>query len=475
MDRPPVWSLRYALPAAAAVAAMALVAFWAAGWPPFAPAAPSPQARGAIDRDDEGRQEVWLRPASPFGRLHALDPAPPADGARETATAASSPASLSPASPSPASGLLSAPPTPPPFLGQPAAPAAVAAADPNAGIADLPAPPLAPDAPGDPAAPPAEGQSDALLDLPDPGLPPRRPTFESDRPAPLPPRRPGDLVLAYAPTAAAPAQPLAPGLAPAPTPTPPSVAVAPPVAPSLAPPVAPPVAPPLKPAETAPTGPAGTGEIGSPVFVRIFKREGVLELYVKKAGRFALKKRFEVCKMSGRIGPKLRSGDYQAPEGFYSVTARQLNPNSQYHLAFNVGYPNAFDRQRGRTGSAIMVHGDCVSIGCFAMTNKGIEEIYGYVAAALKGGQREVPVHIFPFRMTNSAMASAGAPVKGGGGFAALFTPIAAGASENADFWRNLKEGYDAFESTGQPPAAYACKGRYAFSAGPGCQRIAGW
>jgi murein L,D-transpeptidase YafK len=202
-----------------------------------------------------------------------------------------------------------------------------------------------------------------------------------------------------------------------------------------------------------------------------------LELYVRQNGRFALKKTYQVCKMSGRVGPKLKSGDYQAPEGFYQVTARQLNPNSQYHLAFNVGYPNAFDRQNGRTGSAIMVHGDCVSIGCFAMTNKGIEEIYGYVAAAIKNGQREVPVHIFPFRMSESAIARE----SGGGGLASLFaardteTTLASGAGQWGDFWRDLKKGYDLFERTGEPPLAYACKGRYAFSPGPGCQRIAGW
>jgi hypothetical protein len=464
VDRPPVWSIRHALPAAVA-AATALVALWAAGWPPFGGDAARPKARQAAERG-EPSQEVWLRPALPFGRLHPLDP--PQATERETPPAAS--------------GLLAAPPAPPPFLDRPVPPA-IAATRPNPDLATMPAPPLAPDAVGDLAATPAAPDAEALLDLPDPGLPPRRPFFESDRPAPTPPRRPRDLVLAYAPSSASPlAATPAPGpvvgLAPAPGPVPPAAAVAPPVAPAVSPPVAPPVvppvAPPVKPAEIAPTGPGGDGELGSPVFVRIFKREGSLELYVKKAGRFTLKKRFDVCKMSGRIGPKLKSGDYQAPEGFYAVTANQLNPNSQYHLAFNVGYPNAFDRQKGRTGSAIMVHGDCVSIGCFAMTNKGIEEIYGYVAAALKGGQREVPVHIFPFRMTASAMAGAGATASRGG-LAALFTPIAAGTSENAEFWRNLKEGYDVFESTGQPPAAYACKGRYAFSAGPGCQRIAGW
>jgi hypothetical protein len=228
-------------------------------------------------------------------------------------------------------------------------------------------------------------------------------------------------------------------------------------------------------ATIVPRGPSGSGEKGSPVFVRVFKKEGVLELYVRSGGRYTLKKSFPICKYSGKLGPKLKNADYQAPEGFYAVTSRQLNPNSQYHLAFNIGYPNAFDRQLGRTGSAIMVHGDCVSIGCFAMTNKGIEEIYGWVAAALKGGQREVPVHVFPFRMSSSAIARE----TNGGGFASLMgaDPVPGGGTAQwRDFWTNLKEGHDIFERTGEPPTAYACRGRYAFGAGgAGCQRIAGW
>lgn len=317
------------------------------------------------------------------------------------------------------------------------------------------------------------------FDTLEPLLPPIRPHFDelAEKIAPLPPRRPNGLDVAaitkedaaaavakLAPPAVAPLAPpqsllaLAPTLAPQAA-TPPAVSVAPQA---------------LPPNISVPQGAPGSGQIGSPVFVRIFKKEGALELYVRQNGRYALKKSFQVCKMSGRVGPKLKTGDYQAPEGFYSVTARQLNPNSQYHLAFNVGYPNAYDRQNGRTGSAIMVHGDCVSIGCFAMTNKGIEEIYGYVAAAIRNGQREVPVHIFPFRMSDSAIARETT----GGGIASLFTrdsePTGA-TSQWGDFWRDLKKGYDLFERTGEPPLAYACKGRYAFSPGAGCQRIAGW
>lgn len=279
--------------------------------------------------------------------------------------------------------------------------------------------------------------------LPPPPLPPRSPfRVEPDAPLspllapPLPPLRPREVAAL------------------------PTVSDAPPLAPTT--PLAPDARPPL-PAQ-------GPFAKGSQAFVRIFKQEGQLELWLKREGRYALYKSFPICKWSGKLGPKVKEGDYQSPEGFYSVTTRQLNPNSAYHLAFNVGFPNAYDRQHGRTGSALMVHGDCVSVGCFAMTNKGIEEIYSWIEAALRGGQREVPVHIFPFRMTRTAIAREA----GGTLFASLFH--AAPQTGLRGFWDNLKEGYDLFEKTGEPPEAYACNKRYMFNgAGAGCRRIAGW
>lgn len=123
--------------------------------------------------------------------------------------------------------------------------------------------------------------------------------------------------------------------------------------------------------------------------------------------RYALFDSYPICAFSGGPGPKLAEGDGQSPEGFYEVGRRQLNPDSAYHLAFDLGFPNALDRMLGRTGSYLMVHGSCVSIGCYAMTDHGITEIYGLVAAALEAGQPGVPVHVFPFRMTPSAMAAA--------------------------------------------------------------------
>jgi murein L,D-transpeptidase YafK len=146
--------------------------------------------------------------------------------------------------------------------------------------------------------------------------------------------------------------------------------------------------------------------------------------------------------MSGKLGPKLKEGDLQAPEGFYEVGKKQLNPMSRFHLSFNVGYPNAYDRYHGRTGSLIMVHGSNVSIGCFAMTDPVIEEIYLLVEAALKGGQEAVKVQVFPFRMTPEKMSA----VEG----------------EWAGFWRDeLWPGYERFERTGVPPEVGVREGRY--------------
>ena len=185
-------------------------------------------------------------------------------------------------------------------------------------------------------------------------------------------------------------------------------------------------------------------EFGAPVFMRIFKQEKALELWVGSRGRFQRFKTYDICVYSGGLGPKLRTGDLHSPEGFYAVGPENLNPLSQRHLSFNLGFPNAYDRMHGRTGSFLMVHGGCSSIGCYAMTDRSIEEIFTLAAAALRAGQRRFPVHVFPFRMTQDNLA-------------------AHGASPWAGFWANLKEGYDSFERTGRPPKVRVRNGRYAF------------
>jgi murein L,D-transpeptidase YafK len=182
---------------------------------------------------------------------------------------------------------------------------------------------------------------------------------------------------------------------------------------------------------------------GAPVFIRIFKESRELELWLADKGTYRLLKSYPICNYSGGLGPKLAEGDGRSPEGIYEVSLGQLNPQSSFHLSFNLGFPNAYDRHHGRTGSFLMVHGRCSSIGCYAMTDPGIEEIYLLVEAALRQGQRQVPVHIFPFRMTEAALA-------------------AQASSPWGPFWRELQPIHDAFERALVPPAVEVRAGRYA-------------
>ena len=196
---------------------------------------------------------------------------------------------------------------------------------------------------------------------------------------------------------------------------------------------------------------------GSEVFIRIFKREAELEVWLRDEDQFRRLHTYPICYHSGFLGPKLMEGDNQSPEGFYSVTAKQLNPGSRYYRAFNIGFPNEYDQAHGRTGSALMVHGNCVSIGCYAMTDEGIAEIYQLVSSALRSGQQRVGVHIFPFRMTDQNLRS---------------QP----PGPWRKYWDNLREGYDLFEDTQIPPKVSVCAKRYAFGATTGnCKVIAGW
>lgn len=150
--------------------------------------------------------------------------------------------------------------------------------------------------------------------------------------------------------------------------------------------------------------PALGEHFGKPVFLCIIKEKLELELWVQEKSTWRVLKTYPVAGMSGTLGPKTAEGDCQAPEGFYAVLPGALNPKSNYHLSFDIGYPNAYDRELGRTGCQIMVHGSDCSIGCFAMTDPGIEEIYTMVDKALQAGQKAVPVQIYPFEMTPERM-----------------------------------------------------------------------
>ncbi len=181
---------------------------------------------------------------------------------------------------------------------------------------------------------------------------------------------------------------------------------------------------------------------GSPVFLRIFKGDLEAELWMKSGGHYELFATYSICAWSGQLGPKVREGDLQTPEGFYSIGKDQLNPNSHYHRAFNLGYPNALDRAYSRTGANLMVHGGCASVGCIAMTDAAIDEFWLLVTAALNSGQERVPVHVFPFRMTDERLA------------AFAWHPW-------ADFWRDMKPAYDLFEESHVPPQVSVCDKRY--------------
>ena len=183
--------------------------------------------------------------------------------------------------------------------------------------------------------------------------------------------------------------------------------------------------------------------LGAPVYLRLTKEPAELTAYVANAeGVYEPFRSWPVCAYSGKLGPKLAEGDMQAPEGFYSVAPGQMNASSDYHLAFNLGFPNTFDRAQGRTGSYLMVHGDCVSIGCYAMTDEAIEEIWTLMQAAMEEGQKSVPVHIYPFPMTAANLQRHA-------------------GNENAAFWRSLAPAWEAFETTGHVPVVRVSGGTY--------------
>ena len=195
--------------------------------------------------------------------------------------------------------------------------------------------------------------------------------------------------------------------------------------------------------------------LGDPAYLRIFKSENRMEFWLAEKGRYRLFETYPICAWSGGLGPKLREGDGQTPEGFYSIAPVQMNPHSDYDKAFNIGFPNAFDQANGRSGSFLMVHGNCASAGCFAMTDPGIEEIYRVMAAAFTAGQRSIAVDALPFRLSAANLA-------------AHSTDSAIG------FWRQLANGEAEFERRGAPAAVFVCSRRYAFSAGPGCLPVRG-
>ena len=188
-------------------------------------------------------------------------------------------------------------------------------------------------------------------------------------------------------------------------------------------------------------------DMESPILVRVFKEESELEVWKQdREGRLALLKTYPICRWSGELGPKIKEGDRQAPEGFYNITPGQMNPNSQYYLSFDLGYPNAFDRAHGRTGAQLMVHGDCSSRGCYSMTDEQISEIYALGRDSFFGGQKSFQVQAYPFRMTPQNLAKHR-------------------NNPHIAFWKMLKKGNDHFEVSKLEPKVDVCDKRYVFDA----------
>lgn len=184
---------------------------------------------------------------------------------------------------------------------------------------------------------------------------------------------------------------------------------------------------------------------GEGTLIRIFKESSELEVWKRtSSGSYKLFQTYAICAWSGELGPKIKEGDRQSPEGFYTITPGLLNPNSNYFLAFNTGFPNKYDRAYGRTGSNLMVHGDCSSSGCYSMTDESIAEIYALIRESFAGGNDSVQLQIFPFRMTPHNLA-------------------VHAASPHMSFWKDIKEGYDRFELARTPPAWDVCNREYVF------------
>jgi murein L,D-transpeptidase YafK len=185
----------------------------------------------------------------------------------------------------------------------------------------------------------------------------------------------------------------------------------------------------------------------SPILVRIFKEESELEVWKQDtSGHYELLKVYPICRWSGDLGPKVKEGDRQAPEGFYPITPGLMNPNSSYYLAINTGFPNAYDRANNYHGAFLMIHGDCSSRGCYAMTDEQIGEIYSLARESFLGGEKEFQVQAYPFRMTPANLARHR-------------------NNPNMAFWKMLKVGNDHFMVSHLEPKIDVCEKRYVFDA----------
>ncbi|MFN0255517.1 L,D-transpeptidase family protein [Pedobacter ureilyticus] len=192
---------------------------------------------------------------------------------------------------------------------------------------------------------------------------------------------------------------------------------------------------------------AGFGN-GFEMIINAYKAEGKVEIWLKTAKQtsYTLFKTYNACAKSGTLGPKVVEGDLQTPEGFYSINV--FNPMSLYHLSLGVDYPNAVDKARtgkGRkTGGDIYIHGDCVTIGCIPLTDDKIREVYILAVEARNNGQKDIPVNIFPFKMTKTN-----------------FDNYAKQFPQHIVFWNTLQPGFDYFEKNKKMAKVTQVGGKY--------------
>jgi murein L,D-transpeptidase YafK len=190
------------------------------------------------------------------------------------------------------------------------------------------------------------------------------------------------------------------------------------------------------------------------IFMRVFKREHQLEMWVRPQGQdsFVLLKTYDICALNDQPGPKRAQGDYFTPEGFYYID--NFNPQSDYHLSLRVNYPNESDVRLGAghsLGGDVFIHGGCKTAGCMAITNENIKEVYWLAVEARDHGQTQIPVHIFPAHLSDNSLHT--------------LTNVFKDRPDLIRFWANLKSGYDLFEQTHKLPVIDVNeRGRYVFN-----------
>jgi murein L,D-transpeptidase YafK len=185
------------------------------------------------------------------------------------------------------------------------------------------------------------------------------------------------------------------------------------------------------------------------LYIAAYKSEGKLELWIQTEGqkKYKLFRAYDFCAHSGQLGPKIKEGDLQTPEGFYNIIA--FNPKSNFYLSLGINYPNPVDQLRSgkaKPGGDIYIHGNCVTVGCIPLTDDKIKEVYILAVEARNTGQEQIPVHIFPFKMTGENINN-----------------YLAGFPQEEELWTNLQSGYNYFEKYRIPPVATLWKGKYSF------------